>query len=182
VSNIVWASMAEEVEELMADYPGVVNSSKRLPVPHHQVEHVIETTCGHPVQARYRRLDPDKLAAAKAEFQSMEQQGIIRRSKSNWSSPLHMVKKKDGTWQPCGDYRQLNLATKPDLYPPPHIEDLSNKLAGMKIFSTIDLRKGYWRGPVTAEDGRHNTFWPMGVSEDALWPQERRPDLPADDG
>ena len=93
----VWASVAEEVEELMADYPGVVNSSQRLPVPHHQVEHVIETTCGHPVQARYRRLDPDKLAAAKAEFQSMEQQGIIRRSKSHWSSPLHMVKKKDGT-------------------------------------------------------------------------------------
>ena len=40
----------------------------------------------------------------------------------------------------------LNLATKPDLYPPPHTKDLSTKLEGMKVISTIDLRKGYWRG------------------------------------
>ena len=54
-----------------------------------------------------------------------------------------MVKNKDGTWQPCGDYRQLNLATKSDLYPPSHIEDLSTKLESIKLFSTIDLQKGY---------------------------------------
>ena len=51
----------------------------------------------------------------------------------------------------CGDYRQLNLATKPDLYPR-HIEDLSTKLEGMKMFSTIDLRKGYWLVPVRASE------------------------------
>ena len=99
--------------------------------------------CPHPVKAHYRWLDKDKLAAAEAEFLAMEQQGIVRCSNSNWASPLHMVKKKDGTWRPCGDYRQLNLATKPDLYPPPHMEDLSTKLEGMKVFTTIDLRKGY---------------------------------------
>ena len=48
------------------------------------------------------------------------------------------------------DYRQLNLATKPDLYLPLHIEDLSTKLEGMKVFSTINLRKGYWQVPVAA--------------------------------
>ena len=82
----------------------------------------------------------------------MEQQGIMRRSKSSWASPLHIVKKKDGTWRPCGDYRQFNLAAKPDLYPPLHIEDLSTKLEGMKVFSTIDLRKEYWQVPVAAAD------------------------------
>ena len=104
------------------------------------------------MKAHYCRLDKDKLAVTKAEFLAMEQQGIVRRSKSSWASPLDMVKKKDGMWRPCGDYRQLNLATKLDLYLLPHIEDLSNKLEGMKVFSTINLKKGYWQVPVAAAD------------------------------
>ena len=118
-------SVALEVEQLMADYPSVVNSNKNLPKARHQVKHIIETMCSHPVKAHYHRLDKDNLAAPEAEFLTMEQQGIVRRSKSSWASPLHMVRKKDDTWRPCGVYRQLILATKPDLYPPPHIEDLS---------------------------------------------------------
>ena len=150
----------------MAEYPGVVNNSKQLPRAKHHVEHVIETTCGRPTKARYRRLDPEKLAAAKADFQQMEQQGIVRRSSSDWASPLHMVRKKDGSWRPCGDYRHLNLATKADLYPPPHMEDLSSKLAGMKIFSTIDLRKGYWQVPVREQDIKKTAvITPFGLFE-----------------
>ena len=91
-------SMALEVEQLMADYPSMVNSSKKLPKDKHQVKNVIETSCSHPVKAHYRHLDKDKLAAAKAEFLAMVQQGIVRHSKSSWASPLHMVRKKDGTW------------------------------------------------------------------------------------
>ena len=93
------ASVALEVEQLMVDYSSVVNASKKLPKAKHQVKYVIhiETTCPHPVKAYYRRFDKDKLATAKAEFLAMEQQGIVRHSKSSWASPLHMVRKKDGT-------------------------------------------------------------------------------------
>jgi hypothetical protein len=104
------------------------------------------------VFANARRLDPDKLCKAEAEFHELEAAGIIRRSDSPWSSPLHMVRKKDGSWQPCGDYRRLNLATTHDRYPLPSILDLSNKLHSCKFYSCIDLVKGYHQIPMAAQD------------------------------
>ena len=114
---------------MAAEFPSVLTASKKLPPAHLKVEHVIETTCSRPVSSRYHRLDPEKLEVARKEFAEMEIQGIVARSSSSWASPLHMAEKTDGSWRPCGDYRLLNLATKPDLYPPPHMEDLSAQLA-----------------------------------------------------
>ena len=121
-------------EALLSGFPEVVNDSKRLPKMTHKVQHFIETE-GRPVTAKYRRLDPEKLAAAKAEFEELLAQGIVRRSSSSWASPLHMVQKADGTWRPCGDFRRLNLQTKPDLYTCPNIGDLTARLASCTVFS-----------------------------------------------
>jgi hypothetical protein len=63
-----------------------------------------------------------------------------------------MVPKKDGSWQPCGDYHRLNLVTTPDKYPLPNMQDLSNGLLGCTIFSKIDLVKGYHQISVAAKD------------------------------
>jgi hypothetical protein len=106
------------------------------------------------------------LAAAKKEFQAMLDEGIIRRSSSQWSSPLHMVQKKDGSWRPCGDYRQLNLQTVEDKYPLPNMADLAARLDGCKIFSKLDLRKGYLQVPVAAEDvAKTAIITPFGLFE-----------------
>ena len=113
----------------------------------HRVEHHIETE-GRPVAAKYRRLDAVRLKAAKAEFAELERQGVIRRSSSHWASALHLVKKADGSWRPCGDFRQLNVQTKPDRYTCPNMGDLTARLAGCKVFSKLDLRKGYHQVPV----------------------------------
>jgi cleavage and polyadenylation specificity factor subunit 1 len=63
-----------------------------------------------------------------------------------------MVKKADGTWWPCRDYRRLNVQTQPDLYMCPNMADLSARLAGCRFFSKLDLKKGYFQVPVHPED------------------------------
>ena len=107
---------------------------------------------GPPISARARRLPPDKLRVARAEFDNMEAMGIIRRSASPWASPLHLVPKASGGWQHCGDYRRLNNATVPDRYPVPHMQDFSAHLAGTCIFSKINLIRIYHQIPVATED------------------------------
>jgi hypothetical protein len=129
------------------------------------VQHIIQTT-GQPATAKFRRLDPARLAAAKREFQSMLSEGIIRRSSSQWSSPLHMVQKKGGSWQPCGDHRQLNLQTVEDKYPLPNMADLATRLDGCRVFSKLDLRKGYLQVPVAAADiAKTAIITPFGLFE-----------------
>ena len=78
------------IQRLLDDFPEVCGASFSNLNPKHGVEHHIETT-GPPVHAKYRRLDAEKYAAAEAEFLKMEKAGIIRRSNSPWSLPLHMV-------------------------------------------------------------------------------------------
>jgi hypothetical protein len=96
----------------------------------------------------------------------MLSEGIIRRSSSQWSSPLHMVQKKDGSWRPCGDYRQLNLQTVEDKYPLPNMADLAACLDGCCIFSKLDLRKGYLQVPVAASDiAKTAIISPFGLFE-----------------
>jgi hypothetical protein len=78
--------------------------------------------------------------------------GFIRPSVSPWGAPVLFVKKKDGTFRMCIDYRELNKITIKNKYPLPRIDDLFDQLQGAQIFSKIDLRSGYHQLKIRRED------------------------------
>ena len=160
-------STPQEFRDLLAEYPDVVSakgfsSSK----PKHQVLHTVPTVPGPPVFAKARRLDAEKLESARKEFAAMEAAGVIRRSSSPWASPLHMVQKPDGSWRPCGDYRRLNTQTVPDRYPLPNVADFTSRLNGCKVFTKLDLTKGYYQVPMAPGDiPKTAVITPFGLFE-----------------
>ena len=149
--------------KLLDRFPEITTPSFTIKEPEHGVEHHIPTS-GTPVQSRARRLDPEKLAVAKAELEKLCELGICYRGKSEWSSPLLVTTKPNGGWRVCGDYRRLNNLTTDDRYPVRSLTDFTIDLHGKTIFSKIDLMKGYHQIPVAEDDVRKTAvITPFGL-------------------
>lgn len=109
------------------------------------VQHTIDTGEAPPIRLRPYRTSPTQREEIDKQITDVLSQNIIQESVSPWSAPVVLVKKKDGTTRFCVDYRRLNEVTKKDSYPLPRIDDTLDALQGAHIFSTLDLRPGYWQ-------------------------------------
>ena len=116
------------------------------------------------------------------EIETLQKSGVIERSLSRWASPVIVVPKKSAPDKPprrrlCVDYRKVNALQAEvkctdkstgclSLYPLPKIDEMFSKLGGVKVFSTIDLRSGYYHIGRTHESRAKSAFVvPMGKWE-----------------
>lgn len=101
----------------------------------------------------------------------MQAAGVIEPSTSPWSSPVVMVRKKDGSHRFGLDYRNLNAVTKADTYPLPRIDNLLDQLGSWQFFSSLDLAAGYWQifvSPTSQEKAAFVT--PQGLYQFKVMP------------
>ena len=113
----------------------------------------------YPVNYRHR-------AELKKQIDELLKAGLIRRSNSQYGSPITCVPKPDGSTRFCLDSRGCNENSESDSYPLPNARDLFHKFRGCKVFSKLDIRSGYWNMPVDEESTKYMAFHtPWGLFE-----------------
>ena len=142
-------ALLEQHRELFCNTPGKTNVT----------EHFIPTV-GNPVKIPPRRIPANYRTEVEHQISSMLQQGIIEVSSSPWMAPAVFVRKKSGEIRLCVDYRELNKKTVKDAYPLPRPDEVQDHLMGSTIFSTLDLKSGYWQLPVHPDDQSKTAFCP----------------------
>ena len=111
-----------------------------------------------PISIPPYRMSPTELKELKVQLQDLVHKGFVRPNVSPWGAPVLFVKKKDGSFRLCIDYRQINKVTIKNKYPLPRIDDLFDQLSGAKVFSKIDLRSGYHQLKITESDVSKTAF------------------------
>lgn len=111
-----------------------------------------------PFTYRPYRMSPAERNVAKEMVQELLDVGIVRESTSPFSSPILLVKKKDGKPRLCVDYRKLNNATVKDKFPLPRIDDQIDRLHGAVYYSTLDLVSGYHQIPLEEKSKQYTAF------------------------
>ncbi|XP_062852675.1 retrovirus-related Pol polyprotein from transposon 297 [Trichomycterus rosablanca] len=134
--------------------------------------HRIHLSDAHPFRLPFRRVPPAQYQKLRQVLSEMEEREIIRKSCSEWASPLVLVWKKNGDLRVCVDYRWLNARTVKDAHPLPHQADCLAALGGNALFSTMDLTSGFFNIEVAEEDKKFTAFTtPNGLLEFNRLPQ-----------
>ncbi|GKC00926.1 putative reverse transcriptase domain-containing protein [Tanacetum coccineum] len=144
---------------IVQDFPEVFPEDLPGLPPTRQVEFQIDLVPGAaPVARAPYRLAPSEMKELSEQLKELSDKGFIRPSSSPWGAPVLFVKKKDGSFRMCIDYRELNKLTVKNRYPLPRIDDLFDQLQGSSVYSKIDLRSGYHQLRVREEDISKTAF------------------------
>ncbi len=134
--------------------------------------HRIRLSDDKPFRLPYRRLAPNQYERLRQALDEMEEREIIRKSSSEFASPLVLVWKKSGDLRICTDFRWINARTIKDAHPLPHQADALAAMGGNAYFSTMDLTSGYYNVEVHEDDRKYTAFTsPFGLYEYNRLPQ-----------
>ena len=122
------------------------------------LRHSIDTGNASPIRQQVRRTSLPTKEKVRKLLKNMMQKRVISPSKNPWASPIVLVQKKDGSTRFCVDYRKINEVTRKDAYPIPRIDETLDTLAGATLFSTLDLRSGYWQVEMDPKDREKTAF------------------------
>ena len=120
--------------------------------------HEVNVGKAEPVKQHPYRVSPEKAEAMKKEVEYLLANDLAEVSESDWSSPCLLVKKSDGTYRFCTDYRRVNALTVSDSHPIPRIDDCIDRVGSAQFVSKIDLLKGYYQIPLSEEAKRISAF------------------------
>ena len=148
----------EKVKGLLIRYSSLFSSSKTDIGRTDVTRHYINTGTNAPIKQPPRRVPFNRKKEIDEQLNSMLDNDVIEPSSSPWASPVVLVKKKDGSFRFCVDYRKLNNVTVKDAYPLPRIDESLDQLSGAKWFSTLDLCSGYWQVEMDADSKEKTAF------------------------
>ncbi|XP_026378862.1 uncharacterized protein LOC113273338 [Papaver somniferum] len=152
LDDVVFNLVDLKITSLQHSYDDVFNSPSTLP-PTRDTEHKIPLNANSiPTSQRPYRCPYIQKAVVEQLVQEMLDAGIIQESTSPFAAPILLVKKKDGSWRFCVEYRKLNDMTVKDKFPIPLIEELLDELNGTAIFTKLDLKAGYYQIRMNIED------------------------------
>ena len=165
------ASDASQLQDFLAENHSVFSLKERERGETDLVTMTINTGDAPPCKQAPRRMPFIVRQEVAKQLRDMQQDGVIQPSCSPWSSPVVIVRKKDGRHRFCVDYRRLNAVTKADTFPLPRIADLLDQLDGAKYFTTLDLASGFWQIQVEPESRAKTAFvTPQGLYEFLVMP------------
>jgi dUTPase len=147
-----------KLAELLNEYSDVFSTGSKDIGHTTLTKHDIETVDEKPVKFPPRYMSQEKQDDANAQIQQSIETGIARPSNSPWAAPVVMVRKKDGSYRMCVDYRSLNDKTIKDAYPLPKIQEVLDTLSGSRLYSTLDLASGYWQVDLTERAREKSAF------------------------
>nr|GEX66851.1 reverse transcriptase [Tanacetum cinerariifolium] len=125
----------KEVDKVLVKFQRVFELPTELPPQRAHDHQILLMPNTPPINVRPYRHHSNKKDAIKLMVKEFLESGVIRTSQSPLSSPIVMLKKKDGSWRMCVNYRQLNKYTVKDKFPIPVIEELLDELSGSVVFS-----------------------------------------------